>query len=159
MQARPEIHEAIAALQRLTELFTLRRRQLAGEVGLTESQWSLLEEVADVHFLPSLFAQERECTPAAVSRGLRALLDQRLVVVEIDPSDGRQRRYRLTAEGKRVLRNLRRGRERAIAAIWQDFDAPTLGAFVHFADELSDQLAAYAGRGATSRETRASASR
>ena len=159
MQDRPEIHEAIGALQRLTGLFVVRRRQLACEVGLTESQWSILEEVAEVHFLPSLFAQQRDCAPAAVSRGLRALLDRELVSVEIDPEDGRQRRYRLTGEGRRVLRKLRRGRERAIAAIWTDFDAETLASFVRFADQLADQLAAYAGRDLTSPGRPASASR
>ena len=34
-------------LQELAELFSLRRRQLASEVGLTESQWRLFEEVAE----------------------------------------------------------------------------------------------------------------
>jgi len=145
VQARPEISDAIAALQRLTELFALRRRQLAAEAGLSESQWRLLEEVADESFMPSLFARRRDCTPAAVSRGLRALLDADLVRVAVSPDDGRLRVYRLTARGRRVLRRLREGRERAIAAVWERFDVEALTGFVRFADELADQLEAYAG--------------
>jgi len=145
MQHRPEIPEAIAALQRLVELFSLRRRQLAAEAGLSEAQWRLLEEVAGESFMPSLFARRRDCTPAAVSRGLRALLDADLVRVDVSPDDGRHRVYRLTPHGRRVLRRLRAGRERAIAAVWERFDAGALSGFVRFADELADQLASYAG--------------
>ena len=65
---RPEIHRAITGLQRLTDVFRERRRQLAAEVDLSETQWRLLEEVADEHFMPSMFARARDCTPAAVSR-------------------------------------------------------------------------------------------
>ena len=55
-EGRPEIHEAIRALQQLAELFDLRRRQLASEVGIGEAQWRLLEEVAEEHFMPASFA-------------------------------------------------------------------------------------------------------
>ena len=144
MQEPPEIHQAIAALQRLCELFDLRRQQLAADAGLTESQWRLLEEIADEAFMPSMFARRRDCTPAAISRGLRSLLERRWVTAEIDRGDARQRRYRLTAEGRRLLERLRRGRERAIAAVWEGFDARALRGFVEFANELADHLAAYA---------------
>src|SRR5215510_12860101 len=110
MQERLEIHRAIAALQRLCELFALRRQQLAADAGLTESQWRLLEEIADESFMPSMFARRRDCTPAAISRGLRSLLERGWVTAEIASGDARQRRYRLTAEGRRVLDQLRRGR-------------------------------------------------
>src|SRR5215813_7238751 len=146
MQERPEIHQAIGALQRLTELFALRRQQLAADAGLTESQWRLLEEIADETFMPSMFARRRDCTPAAISRGLRSLLDRGWVTAEIAARDARQRRYRLTAEGRRVLERLRRGRERAIAAVWEGFDADALRGFVAFAGELADHLEAYAQR-------------
>ena len=59
------VHRAIEALQRLSELFLGRRRQLAREAGLTESQWRLLEELADEDFMPSLFARRRDCTPTS----------------------------------------------------------------------------------------------
>jgi DNA-binding MarR family transcriptional regulator len=144
MQERPEIHQAIAALQRLYELFALRRQQLAGDAGLTESQWRLLEEIANESFMPSMFARRRDCTPAAISRGLRRLLERDWVTVEIAPGDARQRRYRLSAEGRRVLERLRRGRERAIAAVWKGFDASALRGFIAFAGELADHLEAYA---------------
>jgi DNA-binding MarR family transcriptional regulator len=146
MQPRPEIHQAIGALQRLCELFALRRQQLAADAGLTESQWRLLEEIADEAFMPSMFARRRDCTPAAISRGLRRLLERDWVTAEIAPGDARQRRYRLTAGGRRVLDRLRRGRERAIAAVWQDFDAAALRGFVAFAGELSDHLESYANQ-------------
>jgi len=144
MQERPEIHRAIAALQRLCELFALRRQQLAADAGLTESQWRLLEEIADEAFMPSMFARRRDCTPAAISRGLRSLLERDWVTAEIARGDARQRHYRLTAEGRRVLDRLRRGRERAIAAVWQGIDAGALSGFVSFAGELSDHLESYA---------------
>jgi DNA-binding MarR family transcriptional regulator len=141
---RPEIDHAIAALQRLCELFTLRRQQLAADAGLTESEWRLLEEIADEAFMPSMFARRRDCTPAAISRGLRSLLDRRWVTSAIAAGDARQRRYRLTAAGRRVLERLRRERERAIAAVWQGFDAGALRGFVAFAGELADHLESYA---------------
>jgi DNA-binding MarR family transcriptional regulator len=146
MQERPEIHQAIAALQRLCELFALRRQQLASDAGLTESQWRLLEEIADEAFMPSMFARRRDCTPAAISRGLRTLLERGWVTAEIGRTDARHRRYRLTAEGRRVLDRLRRGRERAIAAVWQGFDARAVHGFVAFAGELADHLEAYAAQ-------------
>src|SRR5262245_19079440 len=146
MQQRPEIHDAIAELQRLCEVFALRRRQLAAEVELTESQWRLLEEIADEGFMPSLFARRRDCTPAAVSRGLRSLLERDLATAEIADGDARQRRYRLTADGSRLLQRLRRGRERAIIAVWDGFDVSALRGFTSFAQTLGYHLEAYARR-------------
>jgi DNA-binding MarR family transcriptional regulator len=163
MQDRPEIPEAIASLQRLCEVFALRRRQLASEAGLTEAQWRLLEEIADEDFMPSLFARRRDCTAAAVSRGLRSLLDLGLVTSTIAIGDGRQRVYRLTGAGRRVLRRLHRGRERAIAAVWSGLDEKSLRGFIGFADELSGHLERYAmsapAKPPTSRGSAARASR
>lgn len=144
MQDRPEIAEAIASLQRLCEVFVLRRRQLAADAGLTEAQWRLLEEIAEEDFMPSLFARRRDCTAAAVSRGLRSLLDRELITTTIAAGDGRQRVYRLTRAGRSALQNLRRGRERAIAAVWNDLDAAALRRFSGFADELAGHLERYA---------------
>ncbi len=151
MQERPEIHQAIAALQRLCELFTVRRQQLAAGAGVTESQWRLLEEIGDEAFMPSMFARSRDCSPAAISRGLRSLLDRGWITTQIATGDARQRRYRLTADGRRVLERLRRGRERAITAVWEGFDPAALHGFVAFAGDLSDHLEAYAKRGAEER--------
>jgi DNA-binding MarR family transcriptional regulator len=143
-EGRPEIHEAIRALQQLAELFDLRRRQLASEVGIGEAQWRLLEEVAEEHFMPSMFARQRECSPAAVSRGLRELRDAGLVEASIGAEDGRQRVYRLTARGRGALRRMRRQRERAVEAVWTRFSARELRGFVRFADQLSESLSRYA---------------
>ncbi len=142
----PEAHRAIAALQRLAEGFSVRRSQLAAEAGLTEAQWRLLEEVAGEDFMPSMFARRRDCSPAAVSRGLRGLLDAGLVEASIAPDDGRQRLYRLTREGRELLRGLRRRRQRAIERVWRRFDARDLDAFVRFATALSESLESYAER-------------
>ena len=96
--------------------------------------------------------------PAAISRGLRSLLERDWATAEIASGDARQRRYRLTAEGRRVLDRLRRGRERAIAAVWHSFDARALRGFVSFAGELADHLEEYAKSGKTPRRpTRESA--
>lgn len=141
--ASPEIHAAIAGLQRLAELFVARRAQLAREAGVTETQWRLLESVAEEHFLPSMFARERERAPAAVSRSLRQLLDADLVRVRVGAEDGRQRIYRLTARGRRVLDKLRDGRARAIAAVWQPLGKRQLAEFARFAETLADRLDAY----------------
>lgn len=142
----PEVHRAIAALQRLAEGFALRRGQLAAEADLTEAQWRLLEEVDDEAFMPSMFARRRDCSPAAVSRGLRRLLDAGLVETSIAEDDGRQRIYRPTAEGRAVLRRLRGQRRRAIEAVWKRFDARELDTFVRFATALSESLESYAER-------------
>jgi len=95
----PAVHRAIGQLQRLTELFGKRRVQLATGVGLTEQQWRVLEEIATEHFMPSMFARGRRSTAAAVSRIIRQLLDKQLVSVSVSRTDGRQRRYVLTAKG------------------------------------------------------------
>jgi DNA-binding MarR family transcriptional regulator len=144
LDRRPEIHDAIRALQRLAELFELRRRQLAAEAGIGETQWRLLEEVAEEDFMPSLFARRRECSPAAISRGLRELRDAGLVEASIGERDGRQRLYRPTATGHAALRRMRRQRERAARAVWSRFPAKDLRAFVRFADQLTESLSAYA---------------
>jgi len=138
-----EILEAIRSLQRLTDLFRERRRELAREVGLSEAQWRLLEEIAGDGFMPSLFARQQDCAPAAVSRTLRQLLERGLVRVSISPDDARQRVYRLTPEGRRILRRLNVSRERAIAAIWKPLDRTDVANFVRFAEALADGLETY----------------
>jgi DNA-binding MarR family transcriptional regulator len=139
----PAIHAAIRSLQRLTDLFRERRRQLAREVDLSEAQWRLLEEIAGDGFMPSMFARRNDCTPAAVSRTLRQLLERELVAVSISRDDARQRVYRLTASGRSVLRRLTSSRERAIAAIWEQFSPAELERFSHFASALCDGLESY----------------
>jgi DNA-binding MarR family transcriptional regulator len=140
------IHRAITALQRLADAFAVRRRQLAASADLTEAEWRLLQEVEDADFMPSMFARRRECTPAAVSRGLRRLLEAGLVETAVSDADGRQRRYRPSAAGRSVLRRLRDTRRRAIQAVWERFDAAELDAFVGFATALAESLESYAAR-------------
>jgi DNA-binding MarR family transcriptional regulator len=143
-ERRETVLAAIARLQRLAELFDLRRGQLARDAGLTEAQWRVLEEIATEHFMPSLFARARESTPPAVSRLLRQLADRGLISVAVAKPDARQRRYALTAAGRRLLDRLREARRRAIDAVWMDLPPAQLDAFVRFGDALIPRLEAYA---------------
>jgi DNA-binding MarR family transcriptional regulator len=141
MEGRTEkIETAIGSLGRLADLFQRRRAQLARGVGLTVQQWRVLEEVSTEHFLPSLFARERECTPAAISKTLRQLLGKQLIRAAISSKDGRQRRYELTGAGRRVIEQLRGERRRAIRAIWSDLPVEEVTRFAHFAGELGDRF-------------------
>ncbi len=142
---RTQILHSIASLQRLSELFRERRLLLASQVGISEVQWRVLEEIAGENFIPSMFARRRERTPAAVSRTLRALLERSLVSVEISGADARQRDYRLTAAGRELLDDLEERRERAIGSIWSEFTTEELEGFRRFSDELSARLEAYRG--------------
>ena len=123
-----------------------QRRQLASEVGLTESQWQLLEEVAEEHFMPSLFARERNCSPAVVSRGLRSLVDAGLVESTIGEADARHRVYRLTTRGRGVQRRLRKRRAEAISAVWEPLSDQELAAFIRTAGDIAERLAVHAKR-------------
>ncbi len=131
---------AVDRLQTLTDLFALRRRQLAAEAGLTEAQWRVLEEIATEHFLPSMFARDRECSAAAVSRTLRQLQEQGLVRARPDPEDARQRRYALTAEGCRRMERIREARRRALEVAWGPVPAAELKRFSRFAEPLIRRL-------------------
>src|SRR5262245_51362634 len=144
--ALPDVHRAIRQLQRLAELFGKRRAQLATGAGLSEQQWRVLEEIATERFMPSMFARGRKSTAAAVSRIIRQLPDKQLVSVTVSRTDGRQRRYVLTAKGKRTLEALRAQRRRAIDAVWMDLDPQALDAFIRSSSELIGRLEAYAAR-------------
>jgi DNA-binding MarR family transcriptional regulator len=138
-----DVHGAVECLGRLTEVFRQRRQELAASVGLTEQQWSVLDEIEQADFMPSMFARRRESSPAAVSKILRQLQDKELVVVSLSSSDGRQRNYELSAEGKRALERLRERRQHAITEVWLKFDAASLGAFTRFGNELIERLERY----------------
>ena len=145
-RSRGPLYGAIASLTRLAEVFERRRLQLAREVGLSDPQWRVLEEIGSEAFMPSLFARSREAHPAAVSRTLRQLQDGGLVEVSISSDDARQRRYRLTARGRRVLDKVRRARERAIDAVWRGLPRKRLEEFARFSELLAERLEAYARR-------------
>ena len=141
-----DVHQAIGRLQRLADLFHQRRTQLAQGAGLTEAQWEILERIASEQFMPSLFARHRDSSPPAVSRIIRQLLRKRLITVSVSATDGRQRRYQLTARGRKTLDALRGLRRRAIDTIWMDLDPRALAAFTDFSSELITRLEAYASR-------------
>jgi DNA-binding MarR family transcriptional regulator len=135
---------AIAQVQQLAALFTKRRAQLARRVGLTEAQWRILEGIATEHFMPSLFAEEQDNTRGAVSKIIRQLLEKKLVSVSISPQDGRQRRYELTAKGKKTMDRLREHREEAIRQIWAELSADDLKTFTRLNGLLIESIRAYA---------------
>ena len=135
-----EIHNAIAALQRLVELFQKRRSQLAESVGLTDHQWGVLEQVSTEHFMPSMFARQRESSAAAVSKTLRQLTDKELIEASPSEGDGRQRKYQLTQRGRRVMAKLRKSRQAAIEQIWQQLDPSKVRSFNLFANDLANRL-------------------
>lgn len=138
------IHRGIEQLQRLTDLFGERRRQLARRVDLTEQQWRVLEEIATEHFIPSMFARRRAQSAAAVSKVLRQLIDRDLVRVSVAPNDRRQRAYELTPRGKETMTALRAHRQRAIEAIWSDLPEADLDRFNALSAELIARVESYA---------------
>ena len=113
---------------------------------MTVQQWRVLEEIGGENFMPSMFARERESSPAAVSKIIRQLLDKGLVAVSVSEADGRQRDYALTAAGRRVMERLRESRSRAVAAVWSGLDAARLADFTSFSSELINRLESYASR-------------
>ncbi len=139
----PDLHRAIEALQRLAELVQLRRGQLAREAGLSEPQWRILEEVAREDFMPSLFARRRACTPAAVSRTLRQLLEKKLIRASISAADGRQREFVLTPRGQRAMQHLRASRQAAVDATWKQLDPTEVTRFADFGEALAERLERY----------------
>lgn len=140
---RARIAEAIAALQGLVEVFEERREALARSVGLSPTQWQVLEQVGRDDFMPSLFARRRDVSAAAVSRTLRQLLDRRLVDVQISPRDARQRLYRVTEKGRKALDEVHAERERAVEAVWQTLSDADLTRFEKVARVLTERLLAY----------------
>ena len=150
MKDKPDVdavHDAIGQLQRLADLFRVRRGQLASGAGLSEQQWQVLEQIgANDGFLPSLFARSRERSAPAVSRVLRQLQDKGLVTASVGDTDARHRKYALTARGRRVLDTLGASRREAIDAVWMDLDPKALAAFTRFSHELARRLEAWAER-------------
>jgi DNA-binding MarR family transcriptional regulator len=147
-----EAYRGVQCLGRLSELYRRRREQLAVGVGLTDQQWEVLEEIATDHFLPSLFARRRESSAAAVSRMLRQLVDKGLAVAAIGREDARQRRYSLTARGRRVMHTLRKSREDAIREVWLALAPDDLRAFTATGERLAERLEGYAAAAEPRRE-------
>ncbi|MGI8906228.1 MAG: MarR family winged helix-turn-helix transcriptional regulator [Candidatus Sumerlaeaceae bacterium] len=134
---------AIRNLQRLSDLFCERREQLAREAGLTVQQWCVLEKISEQHFMPSMFARNRDSSAAAVSKVIRQLLDKGVVAVGVQEHDGRQRRYTLTESGERIVEKLRDSRQRAINAVWNGIHPSQLEQFISFSEDLGDRLETY----------------
>ncbi len=144
--ARARALEAVAALGRLSDAFRARREALAASVGLTEGQWGLLEEISRESFMPSMFARDRVCSAAAVSKTLRQLREKGLIAALSSAEDGRRRDYGLTAKGRRLLAVILAEREAAIEAIWVPLDPKDLEAFAAFGTALASRLETYRQR-------------
>jgi len=140
------IHRAISVLQRLSDLFAERREQIARQCHLSVAQWGLLEEIATEHFMPSMFAQRRSVTPAAVSKLVRGLLERDLIRTSIADGDRRKRNYVLTAAGRRTLNLVRSTRQSAIDEVWADLPVADLRGFARFGELLGDRLEARVDR-------------
>jgi DNA-binding MarR family transcriptional regulator len=140
------VHESIARLSRLSDLFVARREQLARRVGLTEQQWRVLEEISTEHFIPSMFARSQDSSAAAVSKLLRQLLDKDLVRVSISENDGRQRAYELSPAGKRVMTRLRKLRQDAIEEVWLALPKADLVRWSELSRELIERIEQHAER-------------
>jgi DNA-binding MarR family transcriptional regulator len=139
-----EIHWAIECLQRLSNAFVERRQQLAHSVGLTDHQWGVLEEISTEHFMPSLFAKQRDSSAAAVSKTIRQLVDKGLVEVRLNKSDARQRDYQLTPKARSVIHELRRARTRAIEQVWLNLAIEEVRQFTAFGNRLTRALVQHA---------------
>lgn len=140
LQREGRVHRAIEVLGKLAELFRQRREQLAAEAGLTDQQWEVLEEISTDHFMPTMFAQKRESSAAAVSKIIRQLVDKSFVTVRVASGDARHRDYALTARGRRVIEGLRQSRAEAIERVWLPFPPADLDAFVTFGTTLASRL-------------------
>jgi DNA-binding MarR family transcriptional regulator len=145
-QAVELVHQSIARLQRLSDLFVARREELARRVGLTEQQWRVLEEISTEHFIPSMFARSQDSSAAAVSKVLRQLLDKDLVRVSISENDGRQRAYELSPAGKRAMTRLRRLRQDAIEDVWLALPKAELARWSELSREIIERIEQHAER-------------
>lgn len=139
-QREGRVHRAIEVLGYLAELFRQRREQLAAEAGLTDQQWEVLEEISTDHFMPTMFAQKRESSAAAVSKIVRQLVDKGFVTVRVSSGDARHREYTLTARGRRVIEGLRQSRAEAIERVWLPFAPAELDSFIAFGTTLGHRL-------------------
>jgi len=128
----------------LTALFDERRRQLAEGVGLTVQQWQVLEELQSEHFMPSMFAQQRASSAAAVSKILRQLTDKGIIVAHVSDDDARKRDYEVTPLGKTLLSQVRRERKRAIDEVWLNLSDEELKRFRKVGSTIAERLRLWA---------------
>lgn len=147
---QPLALECVEVLGHLAALFDERRRQLAESVSLTVQQWEVLEQVQHEHFMPSLFAQKRASSAAAVSKILRQLTDKGLIVAHVSDKDARQREYQVTEAAKKLLTSVREQRRLAIENVWLKLSAEQLQNFSSVGGELVTRLDSLAATGRNS---------
>jgi DNA-binding MarR family transcriptional regulator len=138
--------QCVEVLGNLAALFEERRRQLAESVGLTVQQWEVLEQVQHEHFMPSLFAQKRASSAAAVSKILRQLTDKSLIIAHVSDKDARQRDYEVTKIGQELLGLVREQRRHAIDEVWLKLSHEQLDQFYEVGGELVSRLDSFAAQ-------------
>jgi DNA-binding MarR family transcriptional regulator len=136
-------YNAINSLNRLFDIVQKRRAAIAAEVGLTDMQWQVLEEISTEHFMPSLFATKRESSRAAVSKILKQLTGKGLLDVALNSKDGRVREYFLTRDGENKMKKIRASREDAILKIWMNYSEKQLTDFCEFNEDLIGSMESY----------------
>ena len=134
----------VEVLGMLAALFDERRRQLAEVAGLTVQQWQVLEELQSEHFMPSMFAQQRASSAAAVSKILRQLTDKGIIVAHVSGDDARKRDYEVTHLGKTLLAQVRRERKRAIDEVWLSLSDEELKRFHKAGGTIAERLRLWA---------------
>ncbi|MBN2801802.1 MAG: MarR family transcriptional regulator [Deltaproteobacteria bacterium] len=136
-------YNAINSLNRLFEIVQKRRAAIAAEVGLTDMQWQVLEEISTEHFMPSLFATKRKSSRAAVSKILKQLTDKGLLDVALNSQDARVREFFLTSDGENIMKKIRASREDAILEIWMNYSEQQLMDFCEFNEDLIGSMESY----------------
>lgn len=139
--------QCVEVLGQLAGLFDERRKQLAEAAGLTVQQWQVLEEVQHEHFMPSLFAERRASSAAAVSKILRQLTDKGLITAHVSERDARQRDYIVTPVGQGILSQVRALRQEAIDEVWLKLTPEALEQFLSVGGELASRLNTLAATG------------
>jgi len=139
--------QCVEVLGQLAGLFDERRKQLAEAAGLTVQQWQMLEEVQHEHFMPTMFAEQRSSSAAAVSKILRQLTDKGLITAHVSERDARQRDYVVTSGGKELLTIVRALRQEAIDEVWLKLNSESLEQFLSVGGELVSRLNTLAAAG------------
>ncbi|MGH7268990.1 MAG: hypothetical protein ACREJ3_01050, partial [Polyangiaceae bacterium] len=72
------------------------------------------------------------------------IVDKGFASAAVDKGDARQRRYSLTAKGRRVMDRLRENREAAVRQVWLTLGRDEMRLFTSFGQELIARLERYA---------------
>jgi homoprotocatechuate degradation regulator HpaR len=98
-------HKSLSiALLRTREAVMARFRPHLSDLGLTEQQWRVLRVLGEATELDAGELAGRACVlPASLSRILKTLLEEKLVLTKQHEQDGRRTLVSLAAKGQRTL--------------------------------------------------------